>query len=158
MRIAWALFLVPLLSVTGCKGEAPSPPAASGPLRPDAPGAAEVAAVRGQLEGAGIAVQRVETLSKDGYCREEWSYRLYFGLREFLNQTRYPDAPAARACLEEYRRQVAKGGPAAIDRLMPLLHLEGPYLLQLSETVMDPKRRDAIFAAARAGLAEPAGQ
>jgi hypothetical protein len=149
-------FIAPLalaLAFAGCRaGEteaAPPGPAAA----PEAPPPATVTAMEARLEAAGVAVDRVARLAGHTLCTgEEWRYRFHFGGPDFLNVSRFPSGTAAHDCVEAYRLQVGKAGQAAVERLMPLVSVEGPYLFQFSERMTDPRRRDEILAAAKQGL------
>lgn len=151
MRIACWLALAVSVSLPACKEAPPTtaPPAESPP-------AAVVVELRAALARAGIEVTDARPLAghtQPSRCSEEWRYRLDFGGLEFLNVNRFPDDAAARDCFDEYRRQVAKGGPAALDRLMPFVGVDGPYLFQFSEATHDGRRREEILAAVKEGLA-----
>lgn len=174
MRIAWTMVLALTLVAVGCKEEekvappvggaapegvgqpAPTPP----PAAPADTTPPTIGELRTQLAAAGVNV--TETKPLPGHtmpmnCNEEWRQRIYFGAQEFLNVNRFPDPAAAQACMEEYKQAVAKGGQAALDRLMPLNSVEGRYLLQFSEAMTDAKRREAILATVKATIAaEPA--
>jgi hypothetical protein len=141
------------VALAGCRAEgsgaAPAGPAAA----TEAPPPVAVTAMESNIEAAGVSVDRVERLAGHNLCTgEEWRYRFHFGGPDFLNVSRFPSGAAARECLEAYRLQVGKAGQAAIERLMPLVSVEGPYLFQFSERMLDPRRRDDVLSAAKRGL------
>jgi hypothetical protein len=167
MRFAWTIVLA--LSVAACRGDGREGLAATAPGGASDAAAAEpgvapagapepVVRMRQALAAAGFPVARIERLAGHTAplsCREEWRYRFYFSEREFLNVNRFPDEAATQACLGEYRSEMAKGGQAALDRLMPLVETDGPYLFQFSPTMVDPRRRDEILAAAKQAGGDP---
>jgi len=83
-------------------------------------------------------------------CKEEWRARLYLSdkrgnVAEFINVNRYATEAEATGCYEEYKSQVVAAGPAAWDRLGPLISTNGRFLYQFSEVMTDAARRDAVL-------------
>lgn len=136
------LLLVLAIPAAGCrKLERPLLPA------PDADRYAKA------LEQAGFDV-RVELLpdarETPGCVPAETRFRLHYGPRLFVNVSRFATEAEARACWEDYRDVVSKGGQASWDRLAPLAVLEGRHFLLFPDTALDPTQRAQVVQALRA--------
>jgi hypothetical protein len=138
-RAALALALLAL--ATAC-------PRRERPLFP-APDAGRYAAAL-QRAGYPARVELLPDLRETAGCvPAETRFRLQLGEGLFVNVSRFADASQARACWEDYRDVVSKGGQASWDRLAPLAVLEGRHFFLFPETVVDPALRAQVVEALR---------